>query len=64
MTEIELNVLTGQCLNRRINNIDEVKKEVSAWQEHRNNKNAKANWHFTTDNARIKLLRLYQTLEC
>jgi len=64
MAEIELNVLTGQCLNRRIDNIDEVKKEVSAWQEHRNNKNAKVNWHFTTDNARIKLLRLYPTLDC
>jgi hypothetical protein len=64
MAEIELNVLTGQCLNRRIDNIEEVKKEAKAWQEHRNNKNAKVNWHFTTDNARIKLLRLYPTLEC
>jgi hypothetical protein len=64
MAEIELNVLTGQCLNRRIDNIEEVKNEVSAWQEYRNNKNAKVNWHFTTDSARIKLLRLYPTLEC
>jgi hypothetical protein len=63
MAEIELNVLTGQCLNRRIDNIEEVRKEASAWQEHRNNKNAKVNWHFTTDNARIKLLRLYPTHE-
>jgi hypothetical protein len=63
MAEIELNVLTGQCLNRRIDNIEEVRKEASAWQEHRNNKNAKVNWHFTTENARIKLLRLYPTHE-
>ncbi len=61
MAEIELNVLTGQCLNRRIDNIEEVRKEASAWQDHRNNKNAKVNWHFTTENARIKLLRLYPT---
>lgn len=63
MAEIELNVLIGQCLDRRIDNIEEVRKEANAWQEHRNNRNAKVNWHFTTDNARIKLLRLYPTLE-
>lgn len=63
MAEIELNVLTGQCLNRRIDNIEEVRKEASAWQDHRNNKGAKVNWQFTTDNARIKLLRLYPTLD-
>lgn len=63
MAEIELNVLTGQCLNRRIDNIADVKKEVGAWQEFRNNKNAKVNWQFTTDDARIKLRRLYPTLE-
>jgi len=38
MAEIELNVLTGQCLGRRIDNIEEVEREVFAWQEHRNNK--------------------------
>jgi ribosomal protein S13 len=63
MAEIELNVLTGQCLNRRIDNIAVVRKEVRAWQEYRNNKNAKVNWQFTTKNARIKLSRLYPTLE-
>jgi len=63
MAEIELNVLTGQCLNRRIDDIEIVRKEASAWQEHRNNKNAKVNWQFTNDNARIKLLRLYPTLD-
>ena len=63
MAEIELNVLTGQCLNRRIDDIEIVRKEVQAWQEFRNNKTAKVNWQFTTENARIKLSRLYPTLE-
>ncbi len=63
MAEIELNVLTGQCLNRRIDDIAVVRKEVVAWQNFRNNKNAKVNWQFTTEDARIKLSRLYPTLE-
>jgi len=63
MAEIELNVLTGQCLNRRIDDITVVRKEARAWQEYRNNKNAKVNWQFTTKDARIKLSRLYPTLE-
>jgi DDE superfamily endonuclease len=63
MAEIELNVLTGQCLNRRIDDIGIVRKEVRAWQEFRNNKNAKVNWQFTTKDARIKLSRLYPTLD-
>ena len=64
MAEIELNVLTGQCLNRRIDNIETVRREANAWQKHRINKNAKVKWQFTADDARIKLLRLYTTLEC
>ncbi len=63
MAEIELNVLNGQCLDRRIEDIDVVRKEVGAWSEHRNNKKAKVNWQFTTEDARIKLSRLYPTLE-
>ena len=63
MAEIELNVLTGQCLNRRIDDIAVVRQEVWAWQEFRNNKNSKVNWQFTTEDARIKLSRLYPTLE-
>lgn len=63
MAEIELNVLTGQCLNRRIDDIEIVRKEVRAWQEFRNNRNAKVNWQFTTKDARIKLSRLYPTLD-
>ncbi len=63
MAEIELNVLNGQCLNRRIDNIEEVKSEVEAWQEHRNNLDSKINWQFTTEDARVKLRRLYPTIE-
>ena len=62
MAEIELNVLTGQCLNRRIDNIRTVERETLAWQKHRNNKGAKVNWQFTADDARIKLKRLYPTI--
>ena len=63
MAEIELNVLIRQCLNRRIDDIDIVRKEVRAWQEYRDNKNATVNWQFTTEDARIKLYRLYPTLD-
>jgi transposase len=63
MAEIELNVLNGQCLNRRIDNIETVISEVEAWQNHRNNKTAKINWRFTTKDSRIKLKRLYPTLD-
>ena len=62
MAEIELNVLTGQCLDRRIDDIEVIRKEVRAWQETRNNRDAKVNWQFTTKDARIKLSRLYPTL--
>ena len=63
MAEIELNVLNGQCLNRRIDNIETVKEEVNAWCEHRNNMKAKINWQFTTKDARIKLKTLYLKLD-
>jgi len=63
MAEIELNVLTGQCLNRRMDDVAVVRKEVLAWQNFRDNKNAKVNWQFTTEDARIKLSQLYPKLE-
>jgi len=63
MAEIELNVLNGQCLNRRIDNIETVKEEVRAWCKYRNNMKAKINWQFTTKDARIKLKTLYPKLE-
>ena len=62
MAEIELHVLNHQCLNRHIGNAEKVKEEVSAWQKNRNNKNGKINWQFTSDNARVKLRRLYASI--
>ncbi len=63
MAEIELNVLIGQCLNRRIGSLDEAEKAVSAWQTRRDDLNAKVNWQFRTQDARVKLRRLYPTLD-
>jgi transposase len=62
MAEIELRVLMGQCLNRRIDNIETMKHEVNAWQQDRNHKNATIHWQFTNDKARVKLKRLYPTI--
>lgn len=63
VAEIELNVLTRQCLNRRLDTMEILSHEVDAWQRHRDNLGAKVNWQFTTDDARIRLRRLYPTLE-
>lgn len=62
MAEIELNVLTGQCLNRRIDNIETMRTEAKAWQKHRNNKEAKIKWQFTCKYARVKPLKLYPSI--
>jgi len=63
MAEIELNVLIRQCLNRRIPDIEAVAEQAEAWQHHRNTQNAVINWQFTAKDARIKLKRLYPTLD-
>lgn len=62
IAEIELNVMTRQCLSRRIENIELLRKELSAWESERNNSYAKVNWQFTTKDARIKLVSLYPEL--
>ena len=62
MAESELAVLSGQCLNRRIADSADLKTEVDAWQIQRNKHNAKADWRFTTDKARIKLKTIYPAL--
>lgn len=61
MAEIELNVLIGQCLSARIESLSQAHEAVTAWQALRNNRNAKVNWQFTTEDARVKLRRLYPT---
>ena len=63
MAEIELGVLSRQCLNRRIPNKQTLKKEVSAWNRKRNQGQCKINWRFTAEDARIKLKRLYPSIE-
>jgi hypothetical protein len=63
MAEIELGILARQCLSRRINNMEQLKDEVAAWQTIRNTAKAKVNWRFTTEDARIKLKKLYPSIE-
>ena len=63
MAEIELGILGRQCLDRRIDNVETLTREVAAWQTGRNASNAKVNWRFTTDNARIKLAKLYPSFD-
>ena len=62
MAEIELSVLKGQCLDRRIHDMATVQAEVAAWSRERNNSTKKIEWQFTTSDARIKLKRLYPKL--
>ena len=59
IAEIELNVMTRQCLSRRISSIDVLRSELAAWEGERNNGKSKVNWQFTTKDARIKLISLY-----
>jgi DDE superfamily endonuclease len=59
MAESELSVLSSQCLDRRIPDTQTLIEEVAAWQDSRNKNYAKADWQFTTADARIKLKRLY-----
>ena len=62
VAEIELNVMIRQCLNRRIDCIEALRREVAAWQASRDSIQAKVDWQFTTDDARVRLKRLYPTL--
>jgi transposase len=62
MAEIELSVLGGQCLDRRIGSGEELIREIASWQEKRNKKEVTINWQFTTQDARMKLKRLYPSL--
>jgi hypothetical protein len=59
MAEIELSILSRQCLDRRIPTQDILRREVKAWEEKRNARKVTTQWRFTTEDARIKLKRLY-----
>jgi len=63
MAEIGLSILSKQCLNRRIPNMDTLISEVDAWKKIDSKKPCTVNWRFTTENARIKLKKLYPTIE-
>jgi len=63
MAEIELSVLGRQCLNRCIPNQTFLIRETEAWTVQRNNKQATINWQFTSEDARIKLKRLYPSID-
>jgi hypothetical protein len=63
MAETELSVLARQCLKRRIDNMEELKREIAAWEKERNKVASEMDWRFTTENARIKLKRLYPSIQ-
>ncbi|GAA4415381.1 hypothetical protein GCM10023187_45870 [Nibrella viscosa] len=62
MAEIELSILQRDCLSRPMATKERLISEVAAWQERRNQQQAKANWQFTTKDARVKLHKLYPTI--
>ena len=62
MAEIEFSVLNRQCLNRRISSQETLRQEVQAWEQKRNQTSSPVDWQFTTEDARIKLTRLYPSI--
>jgi len=62
MAEIELSVLKGQCLDRRIPDMATMQTELASWQNDRNNCAKTISWQFTTNDARVKLKRLYPNI--
>lgn len=63
MAEMELSILSRQCINRRFESAKSMDDAIDAWQRKRNRKKLGANWRFTTDGARIKLKTLYPKLD-
>jgi len=63
MAEIELSILGRQCLTRRIDNIEVLRTETTAWEAVRDRATATVNWQFKTEDARIKLRKLYPSIE-
>jgi hypothetical protein len=62
MAEIEFSILSKQCLDRRIPDQPTLRREVKAWEAERNARASSMDWRFTTEEARIKLKRLYPTI--
>jgi transposase len=63
VAEIELSALARQCLDRRIPDAETLKREVAAWERRRNAAAVKADWQFTTADARVRLKKLYPTVQ-
>jgi hypothetical protein len=63
LAESELSVLARQCLDRRIGAREELRRQVAAWESDRNERGIEANWRFTTADARVKLRKLYPSLQ-
>lgn len=63
MVEIELSVLARQCLKERIANLEALKHQIEVWQHQRNQQRTTVQWQFTTEDARVKLQRLYPSLD-
>ncbi len=63
IAEIELSVLARQCLHQRIGSLTELEKSLRYWEQHRNAEGRTVSWHFTTEDARNRLRRLYPVLE-
>jgi hypothetical protein len=63
MAEIELGILGRQCLSQRIGNIEDLRRQTHVWEKNRDKTEAKVNWQFTTQDARIKLKKLYPSFD-
>jgi len=63
MAEIELSVLSRQCLNKRIEDIGKLNAKCKAWLKNRNRQANKVDWRFTTEDARIRLKKLYPSID-
>ena len=63
MAEIAMSVMSRQCLRERMDNVQELSKEALLWQQQRNCKEVKVDWRFTTNDARIKLKKLYPSVD-
>lgn len=62
MAEIEIGIMSRQCLNRRIDNRDTLTREVAAWEADRNRHHAKIHWTFTIETARHRMIKLYPSI--
>jgi len=63
IAEIELGILSRQCLSQRIDSMADLRRQVEAWEKSRDEARVKVNWQFTTEDARIKLKKLYPSFD-